>query len=102
MLSISLSCIISAPTVIMCAFWFVMFISPNLASNESLALPWLVLFLSSISACLGGIVYFILIYFVLARKPWDVVMCLAISLFGILMNICGFLMLIGIAGGSVG
>ena len=105
MLSISISCIISAPTIAMCILWIAMFISPALGSKEISDLEklfFLALFASSICSCFGGIIYFFVTRFFLAQKSWDVVMCLSISLFGILMNICGFICAIGIAGGSVG
>ncbi len=77
---------LSAPTVVMCICWIAVFISPTLGFSESWK-PFLVaIVLAGIAACVAGI-----IYFAFARKSWDVVVCLVISLFGIALSIIGVL-----------
>jgi hypothetical protein len=100
-LSIGLSCAISAPTVAMCIMWVAVVISPTLGFSESWKWFLVVLWLLGTGSSIAGILYFLVARFALAQKTWDVVICLAVSIVGICMSICGFFYSIG-AASSVG
>jgi hypothetical protein len=66
----------------MCICWVAVFISPTLGYSESWKPFFVAIWLLGIVASIAGIIYFFV-----ARKTWDVVACLTISLFGIALSI---------------
>jgi hypothetical protein len=87
---LTISCLISIPTVAMIASWIAMFLNPALGFSETLKPFFIVLLIAS---CLGSIAG--IIFFFISTKTWPVIACFVISLASILLNVYGFLWSIG-------
>jgi len=76
--------------VAMVIAWIAMFLKPGLGFNETWKPVFIVLLIASCIGSVAGIIYFLI-----SRKSWPVIICFVISIVSILLNMYGFVWSIG-------